>query len=128
MNSPGRVLKLSEDHMMRILSETVLEEWVSLSDSIGSMQVIIKKDLDDIRWKALKSYYGCSDDHAKAIADGGQEAVFGETKLIELSQVLKQSRTEASPSTDKSERGSSKSDLIMRMELSAALVEAGMRG
>lgn len=128
VNSPGRVLRLREEQLIRALSNSALSSWVDLNDSIGAMQVVLKLDLPTIRCQVLQQYYKCTDDQAQSIADGGQEPLYGPNTLIERVQELKQSRAQAKPALIERSSGSCKSDLIQRMELSAALVEAGVRG
>ena len=128
VNSPGRVLKLREEQLIRSLSETSISEWVDLNDSIGTIQLVLKVDLYSIRWKVLQQYYGCTQNQAQAIAEGGQDPLYGPSTLVERVQLLKQARSAAQPAdADRPER-TSKTDLIQRMELSAALIEAGVKG
>lgn len=127
VNSPGRVLRLREEQLITTLSDPSLSKWVSLNDSIGAMQLAIKSDLQSIRWEVLKQYYACTAEQAQSIANGGQEPLFGPSALIERVQELKQSRASAiTAKTEKPSRSSNK-DLVSRMELSSALVEAGVR-
>ena len=128
VNSPGRVLRLREDQLVRALSESALSTWVDLNDNIGVMQVVLKSDLSTIRWQVLQQYYKCTRELSQTIADGGQEPLYGPNTLIERVQELKQARAQAKPAPIERSLGSCKSDLIQRMELSAALVEAGVRG
>ena len=128
VNSPGKVLKIREEQLIRFLTDAALSEWVSLNDNIGTIQLVLKTDLEEIRWQVLQKYYGCSDDQAKAIADGGQEPLYGPTTLVERVEALKQARADARQAQDEPVQKSPKSDLAQRMELSAALVEAGVRG
>jgi hypothetical protein len=127
VNSPGRVLKLREEQLIRILSNSSLSAWIGLDDNIGSLQVILKTDIETIRWQVLKQYYQCSDAQARAIAEGGQDPIYSPEHLITQVQQLKKDRTQAKPDSLEYVEVSGKSDLIQRMELSAALVEAGMR-
>jgi hypothetical protein len=127
-NSPGRVLRIREEQLIHGLSDKALLPWIDLNESIGTVQVVLKADLETIRWKVLKKYYGCSDVCARAIAEGGQEPLYEPNKLISRVQELKQSRAQmVIPAKTKTNYGP-KSDLLQRMELSAALVEAGVRG
>lgn len=128
INSPGRLLKLREEQLIRALSDSSLSALVDLNDSIGTMQVVIKSDLETIRWKALQQYYDCTDLQAQAIADGGQDPLYGPSTLIDRLHQLKQARTDASPEAAGESQEITKNDLKQRMELSAALVEAGVRG
>jgi len=128
VNSPGKVLKLREEQLIRLLTNAALSEWVSLNDNIGTIQVVLKTDLEEMRWQVLQKYYGCSIDQAKAIADGGQEPLYGPTTLVERVEALKQARADARQAQDEPMQKSPNSDLAQRMELSAALVEAGVRG
>lgn len=127
VNSPGRILKIREDQLIRTLSESSLSTWIDLSDSIGSMQIVLKADLRDIRWQALRQYYNSTDQQARAIADGGQKPLYASSTLIERLEELKRARSHSSPTTAEKSLGSCKNDLLQRMEFSAALVEAGMR-
>jgi hypothetical protein len=128
VNSPGRTLKLREDQLIRLLADAELSEWVDINDSIGTIQIVLKIDLEVMRWQALQKYYGCSDVQAQAIADGGQEPLYGPTTLVGRVQALKRARADAKQALYEPARQSLKSDLVQRMELSAALVEAGVRG
>jgi hypothetical protein len=128
VNSPGRVLKVREEQLIRALSESALATWIDLNDSIGTIQVILKTDLEIIRTQVLKQYYGCSELQAQAIARGGQDPLYGPSMLIERVHQLKQARAKVQPTcVSKAEVGGNR-NLIQRMELSAALVEAGVRG
>jgi hypothetical protein len=127
VNSPGRVLKMREDQLIRALSESALSNWIDLNDSIGTMQVVLKTDLVVTRWQVLQQYYSCNDKQAQAIADGGQEPLFGPSALIKRVQDLKEARLHTMPALAQKSPRSAKSDLVQRMELSAALVEAGVR-
>ena len=127
INSPGRLLKLREDQLIRALSQSSLSSLVDLNDSIGTMQVVIKTDLETIRWKVLQQYYDCTDLQAQAIADGGQDPIYGPSTLIDRLHQLKQAQTDPSPLATEELQEITKNDLKQRMELSAALVEAGMR-
>ena len=86
MNGPGRVLKLREEQLIRLLSDSVLTEWVDLNDSIGTIQIVLKTNLEAIRWQVLQHYYCCTEEQAQAIADGG------EIPLYELDTLLSASR------------------------------------
>ena len=127
VNSPGRVLKLREEQLIRLLSDSVLTEWVDLNDSIGTIQIVLKTNLEAIRWQVLQHYYCCTEEQAQAIADGGEIPLYEPDTLVERVQALKQARSDAKPASVESAQGSSKSDLLQRMQLSAALIEAGMR-
>jgi hypothetical protein len=128
VNSPGRVLKVREEQLIGALSNSALSKWIELNDSIGTMQVVFKCGLETVRWQTLKQYYGCTDDQAQEISDGGQYPLYSPSMLIERLQELKNSRSQTkSLASTRSERVS-KSDLIQRMALSATLVEAGVRG
>ena len=128
VNSPGRVLKLREDQLIRALSESAVSAWIDLNDSIGTVQVVLKTELEVIRWQVLQYYYSCTDEQAQAIADGGQEPLYEPSALVKRVQVLKQARVHAMPALTQKTPRSDKSGLVQRMELSAALVEAGVRG
>jgi hypothetical protein len=127
VNSPGRILKLREEQLMRILSSSSLSCWIGLNDNIGTLQVILKADVETIRWQVLRQYYQCSDAQARAIADGGQDPIYGPERLIAQVEQVKQDRAQAKPGSLSKIDVSEKNDLIQRMELSVALVEAGMR-
>jgi hypothetical protein len=127
VNSPGRVLKVREDQLIRSLSDPALANWISLSDSIGTTQIVLKTDMHAIRWQVLRQYYNSTDQQAQAIAEGGQEPLYAPNTLIERLQELKQARTDTRSVAAERSVGSCKSDLVQRMEFSAALVEAGMR-
>jgi hypothetical protein len=128
VNSPGRVLKLREDQLVSALSESAFSNWIDLNDSIGTLQVVLKTDLQVIRWQVLQQYYSCTDEQAQAIADGGQEPLYGPSTLTKRVEQLKQARLHPMPALAQKSPRSAKSDLVQRMELSAALVEAGVRG
>jgi hypothetical protein len=128
VNSPGRMLKLREEQLIRLLADAALSEWIDINDSIGTIQVVLKTDLEAIRCQVLQKYYGCTNDQAQAIADGGQEPLYGPTTLVGRVQALKRARADAKQAIDEPEQQPLKSDLVQRMELSAALVEAGVRG
>jgi hypothetical protein len=128
VNSPGRVLKLREDQIFSALSDPVVSNWIDLNDSIGTMQVVLRADLEVIRWQVLKQYYSCTDEQAQAIADGGHEPLYGPSTLIKRVQDLKHARIHGKPALAKKSPRSDKSGLVQRMELSAALFEARMRG
>ena len=81
-----------------------------------------------MRWQVLQKYYGCPVGQAQAIADGGQEPLYGPNTLVGRLQELKRARADAKQAVDEPSQQSLKSDLVQRMELSAALVEAGVRG
>ena len=127
VNSPGKVLKLREEQLIRLLSDSALSRWVDLNESIGTIQVVLKSSLEAIRWQVLQHHYGCTEEQAKAIADGGEVPLYEPATLVERVHALKQARSVAKPASVESAQGSSKSDLLQRMQLSAALVEAGMR-
>ena len=127
VNSPGRVLKLREEQLIRLLSDSALSTWVDLNDSIGTIQVVLKSSLDSIRWQVLQHYYCCTEEQAQAIADGGEVPLYEPATLVERVQALKQARSAAKPASVEKAQGSSKSDLLQRMQLSAALMEAGIR-
>jgi hypothetical protein len=127
-NSPGRVLKVREEQLIRALSDPLLSEWISLNDSIGTIQIVLKADLATIRWQVLEQYFNCSKEQAKAIAEGGQDPLYKPSTLIERVQELKLARAQAQRSTSPQAAGLANRDLIQRMELSAAVVEAGVRG
>jgi hypothetical protein len=128
VNSPGRVLKLREEQLVRALSDSAVSSWVDLNDSIGTSQVILRSSLEMIRWQVVQQYYSCTDEQAQAIADGGQVPLYQPSTLIEQVQELKQARVNSKAAAAAALPGSDKSDLAQRMELSAALVEAGVRG
>lgn len=128
VNSPGRVIRVREENLITLLSESTLSSWIDLNDSIGAMQLCLKKDLESIRWQVLKQYYCCSDSQAKAIAGGGHEPLYGPSTLINRVKELKQARAELLSESSSKANSAGKTDLIQRMELSAALVEAGVRG
>jgi hypothetical protein len=90
--------------------------------------VVLKTDLQVIRWQVLQQYYSCTDEQAQAIADGGQEPLYGPSTLTKRVEQLKQARLHPMPALAQKSPRSAKSDLVQRMELSAALVEAGVRG
>jgi hypothetical protein len=127
VNSPGRVLKLREDQLIQALTASSLSDWVSLSDSIGTMQIVLKSDLQTIRWQVLRQYYNSADQPAQDIADGGQEPLYSPSALIERVQDLKQIREHSKPIVADKSIGSGAKDLVQRMELSAALFEAGVK-
>jgi hypothetical protein len=127
VNSPGRVLKVREDQLIRALSDWSLSKWIDLNDSIGTMQVVLKVDLATIRWQALQRYFDCSKEQAQAMAEGGQEPLYGPSTLIKRVQDLKRARVQVHDSTPPKANGAMNKDLIQRMELSAAVVEAGVR-
>jgi len=127
-NSPGRILKLREEQLIQALSDPALSMWVNLNDSIGAIQVALRSDLPSIRWQVLQQYYNCTYDQAQSVADGGQEPMFGPSALIERVQELKRSRASGMHAAVEKPSRSEKNDLVNRMELSAALVEAGVRG
>lgn len=128
VNSPGRVLKLREEQLINSLSESDLSNWIELNDTIGTIQVIFKSDLETIRWQVLKQYFRCSDVRAQAIADGGQDPLYAPNTLIERVKELKHARAQAGELVSSSNQGEGRRDLMQRMELSGALVEAGVRG
>jgi hypothetical protein len=128
VNSPGRVLKVHEEQLIRALSDSALSAWVDLNDSIGTIQVILKTDLGVIRWKVLKQYFGCSADQAQAIAEGGHVPLYEPSTLIERVHELKLARAHAHLPKDPKADSAGKSDLLQRMEFSSALVEAGVMG
>ena len=128
VNSPGRVLKLREDQLIRALSEFAVSGWIDLNDSIGTVQVVLRTDLEVIRWQVLQHYYSCTDEQAQAIADGGQEPLYRPSALVKRVQELKQARAHSMPALGQKTPRSDKSGLVQRMELSAALVEAGVKG
>ncbi|WP_411871688.1 DUF4007 family protein [Vulcanococcus limneticus] len=128
VNSPGRVMKVREEQLISILSKSALSPWIELNDNIGTMQVIFKCELRAIRWQAIRQYYSCSDAQAQAIADGGQEPLYAPHTLIERVKRLKQARTQAIVTESLRPEETGQNDLVKRMELSAALVEAGVRG
>jgi hypothetical protein len=128
VNSPGRIMKLREEQLISALSASVLSKWIELSDTIGTMQVVFKRSLETIRWQALKQYFDCSDAQAQAISEGGKEPLYAPNTLTERVQELKQARTKHKSLQSDKVHMTSNSDLIQRMEISAALVEAGVRG
>jgi hypothetical protein len=128
VNSPGRVLKLREEQLIRSLLKPEVSEWVDLNDSIGTMQVILKSCPEDIRRQALRQYYGCTVEQAHCIAEGGQDPLYGPASLIERVNALKESRAVAKTALIDLPQEAAKTSLVQRMELSAALVEAGVRG
>lgn len=128
VNSPGRVLKIREEQLIATLSNHSLSDWIEISDSIGTIQVLIKADLSTIRWQVLQKYFDGPEDQAQAIAEGGQDPLYGPCTLIKRVQELKQARTRPQPSTHLKDAAAAHSDLIQRMEISAALFDAGVRG
>lgn len=128
VNSPGRLTRIREESLITLLSKSTLSNWIDLNDSVGTMQLCLKTDLESIRWQVLQQYYGCSDVQAKAIAHGGHEPLYGPSTLIQRVKELKDERSQHSPESLSKRRRTEKRDLIQRMELSAALVEAGIRG
>jgi len=127
VNSPGRVLRLREEQLVCALSEPTLLDWVDISDNIGTMQVVLKCDLQTIRWQVLQRYYNSTDEVARAIAEGGRESLYGPSALLKRLEELKEGRANAKHRSTKNLPASGRSDLIQRMEFSAALVEAGVR-
>jgi hypothetical protein len=127
VNSPGRVMKLREDQLIDALSKPILSEWIDLNDSIGTMQLILKKDAQTIRWEVIKRFYDSSDEQALAISKGGQEPLYQPDMLIDRVQTLKHRRVQYEPSASSKEDLDGKSDLIKRMELSAAMIQAGVK-
>ena len=127
-NSPGRLVRIREENLIAILSKPSLSNWIDLNDSIGAMQIILRTDLETIRWQVLQQYYGCSDVQAKLIADGGHEPLYGPSTLINRAKEFKETRAQHSPEDASRPTRNGKKDLIQRMELSATLVEAGVRG
>jgi hypothetical protein len=128
VNSPGRVIKIREEQMISTFSHSALSGWVELNDNIGTTQVVLKGKLETIRWQVLKQYYNCSDVQAQAISDGGQDPLYSPNMLIERHHNFKQARAHKEPLVSSEILVKDKSDLIQRMEISAALVEAGVRG
>ncbi|CAK6695329.1 DUF4007 family protein [Synechococcus sp. CBW1107] len=128
VNSPGRVLRLREEQMIAELSDSSLGPWIDLSESIGALQVVLKQDLEAIRWQSLASYFDCSEYQAKLLASGGDVPLYESSALIERVNELKQARSRSlhEKSLEASDPGAS-SDLLQRMALSAALVEAGIK-
>jgi hypothetical protein len=127
VNSPGRILRVREEQLIHILSDPVLSTWIDLNDSIGTMQVILKADIREIRWQVLALYFDCSNHQAKAIAEGGQDPLYEPSTLIDRVKTLKQARLQVKQ--DKLEVNSDslgKTDLLQRMEFSSAMVEAGV--
>ena len=129
INSPGRVLKVNEDQLIRALSEPNLLDLIQLNDSIGTIQVVLKSDPDEIRWKALAKYFDCTDLQAKALASGGHDPLYGPSTLIERAHDFKKTRQAAIRTrSGMANNPHTSNDLLQRMEFSAALVEAGIRG
>jgi hypothetical protein len=128
VNSPGRVLKVREEQLIHALSDLSLSKWIVLNDSIGMLQVVLQVDLATIRWQALQQYYDCSKEQAQAIAEGGQVPLYGPSTLIKRVQDLKRAQIQMQDSTSPKANLVTNRDLIQRMELSAAVVEAGVRG
>lgn len=128
VNSPGRVLKLREEQLIRSLSDPDVSEWVGLNDSIGTIQVVLKACPEDIRKQSLRQYYGCTYEQAEGIAEGGQEPLYEPACLTEHLQALKKARADAKTSHSDLTKEAAKTDLVQRMELSGTLMEAGVRG
>ena len=126
VNSPGRILKIREEQLISSLSNSSLSSWIELNDSIGTMQVVFKANLAEIRRQALTKYFDCTGDQARAIAEGGQEPLYEPSTLIERVKDLKQARSEAPSKSQSKMPGIGRSDLLRRMEMSAALAEAGV--
>jgi hypothetical protein len=118
---------LREEQLVCALSEPTLLDWVDISDNIGTMQVVLKCDLQTIRWQVLQRYYNSTDEVARAIAGGGRESLYGPSALLKRLEELKEGRANAKHRSTKNLPASGRSDLIQRMEFSAALVEAGVR-
>lgn len=128
VNSPGRILKTREEQLISSLSHSSLSHWIDLNDSIGTMQVSFKTDLEQIRWQALAQYFDCTANQAKAIAEGGQDPLYEPSTLIERLQGIKLARSEAPGKIQRKQLGMASTDLLRRMEISAALAEAGVKG
>lgn len=129
VNSPGRVFKLREEQLVAALSDSSLDSWIHLNDNIGTLQVVMKQDLQTIRWQSLASYFACPQDQAKLIAAGGDVSLIKPCELVERANELKQARSGVKiPDIQEALIQGSGSDLLQRMELSATLVEAGVRG
>jgi hypothetical protein len=126
VNSPGRVLRLREEQLIGALSHQSLSRWINLSDSIGSVQIVLKSELGEIRWQALEQYFKCSQSQAQAIAEGGQDTLYSPTTLIQRVQELKQARAQEEPQTPPKIDRLHTSDLLQRMELSYAVTQAGV--
>jgi hypothetical protein len=128
VNSPGRVLKVREEHLIDALSSSSLSEWVELNDNIGTLQVVLKVDLNTIRCRVLQRYFDCPEDQAQRIAEGGQDPLYGPSTLIKRVQDLKLARSKPQPSAPLRDDAADYCSLIQRMELSSALFDAGVRG
>lgn len=128
VNSPGRILKVREEQLVHSLSDSSLSKWIDLSDSMGTMQVVFKADIGSIRWQALQQYFDCPQQQAQAIAEGGQDPLYKPSTLIQHVQELRRTRAYVQHLPPPIVKAGANRDLLQRMELSAAVAEAGVRG
>lgn len=131
INSPGKLLRISQDQLIAALSDPRLSSWVSLNDNIGAIQLVLKGPLQEILWKSLADLYECNESQAKHLVDGGDVPLFLADMLVDKVDHAKSTRQtrrkEDNAMPDDLATRKPKPDTAHRMALAVELSAAGLR-